>query len=406
MNLLRKALLLGAASAVFVSCQDDYLEEAKDQSNQPISSSNELRSGVNQNFLWKTGKKIKVKIQVFDNSGRKADLLVKNCFLDWMQYANLNFEFVESGQDFSVVVIDDAKEKSSGSSYVGIGCLCEKYEPAVQLILGGESLEVRRGTVLHEIGHVLGFLHEHQAYHVDWSSDAKEFFTQHGISSNQAREQILTDESKYAINVIKDPKSVMTYDIPHEGTIHVYNGSKYSEKNVIVTNDGFETVRNYVLSSGDKTIAKKTYPHKYPNSKPFVRTKRTCNTYFYCTISELLNCKSEDLISGYEKIECRLFGSDTKGTKPLYRYNSDKYGDHFYTTDWKELGAGKDSYKYEYVAGYVFPTKSEGTIALYRYYRPGIGDHYYTTDWEELGSGKNGYKYERIAGYVLPASEY
>ncbi len=42
------------------------------------------------------------------------------------------------------------------------------------------------------------------------------------------------------------------------------------------------------------------------------------------------------------------------------------------------------------------------TVPLYRYWNPGIGDHFYTTNWNELGSGRYGWGYEGIQCYVDP----
>jgi len=39
---------------------------------------------------------------------------------------------------------------------------------------------------------------------------------------------------------------------------------------------------------------------------------------------------------------------------------------------------------------------------LYRYWNPGAGDHFYTTNWGELGSGRYGWNYEGIQCYVFP----
>ncbi len=86
------------------------------------------------------------------------------------------------------------------------------------------------------------------------------------------------------------------------------------------------------------------------------------------------------------------------GAVALHRYWGN--GDHFYTTNWSELGYGKGGYTYEGVAGYCFPSPVTGTVPLYRYW--GNGDHFYTTSWGELGSGKSGYAYEGIQCYVVP----
>ncbi len=88
-------------------------------------------------------------------------------------------------------------------------------------------------------------------------------------------------------------------------------------------------------------------------------------------------------------------------TVPLYRYWNPRIGDHFYTTNWRELGRGRSGWRYEGIQCYVFPRRIRGSIPLYRYWNPRIGDHFYTTNWRELGRGRSGWRYEGIQCYVF-----
>ena len=88
-------------------------------------------------------------------------------------------------------------------------------------------------------------------------------------------------------------------------------------------------------------------------------------------------------------------------TTPLYRYWNSGAGDHFYTTNWAELGSGRHGWGYEGIQCYVHPRQVEGSIPLYRYWNPGASDHFYTTNWAELGSGRHGWGYEGIQCYVF-----
>ncbi|RKH22025.1 S8 family serine peptidase [Corallococcus sp. CA031C] len=89
-------------------------------------------------------------------------------------------------------------------------------------------------------------------------------------------------------------------------------------------------------------------------------------------------------------------------TVPLHRYWNAGAGDHFYTTNWNELGGGNHGWGYEGIQGHVYPTARSGTVPLYRYWNAGIGDHFYTTNWGELGTGAYGWGYEGIQCYVEP----
>lgn len=90
---------------------------------------------------------------------------------------------------------------------------------------------------------------------------------------------------------------------------------------------------------------------------------------------------------------------------PLYRYWNAGIGDHFYTTNFSELGGGRFGYVYEGVQCYVLPTQKSGSVPLYRYWNAGAGDHFYTTNFSELGTGRFGYVYEGIQCYVYPSPQ-
>jgi hypothetical protein len=96
-------------------------------------------------------------------------------------------------------------------------------------------------------------------------------------------------------------------------------------------------------------------------------------------------------------------------TIPLYRYYNAGNGDHFYTTNYDELGGGYGGYTSEGIAGYVYPNplpelpfepNEVGLVPLYRYYNAGNGDHFYTTNYDELGGGYGGYISEGVACWI------
>jgi Subtilase family/Repeat of unknown function (DUF5648) len=102
----------------------------------------------------------------------------------------------------------------------------------------------------------------------------------------------------------------------------------------------------------------------------------------------------------YEGVACRVHAQAVAGTVPLYRYWNSTLGDHFYTTDYSELGPGKFGWVLEGPACYVHDQPGPGRAALYRYWNSNGRDHFYTTDFNQLGAGAFGWVYEKIQCYV------
>jgi len=108
-------------------------------------------------------------------------------------------------------------------------------------------------------------------------------------------------------------------------------------------------------------------------------------------------------------LEAEMWAADSvivpsAGAVPLYRYWNSRICDHFYTTNWAELGSGNYGWKFEETQCYVYPAQHPGTVPLYRYWSSSVGDHFYTTNWNELRSGAAGYVYESIQCYVYPGA--
>jgi subtilisin family serine protease len=109
--------------------------------------------------------------------------------------------------------------------------------------------------------------------------------------------------------------------------------------------------------------------------------------------------------SGWEFnwIECYIYPTQAAGTVPLYEYWNPTVGDHYYTINYNELGAGAYGWTYQTVAGYVYPTQAAGTVPLHEYWNASVGDHFYTINLDELGpSGAYGWSYAQVQGYVNP----
>ena len=123
------------------------------------------------------------------------------------------------------------------------------------------------------------------------------------------------------------------------------------------------------------------------------------NHYYTTNFSELGNGANGYV---FEKVEGHVYGSQVSGTVPLKRYYCAENGDHFYTTNPNEPGPGLPCYQFERVEAYVFPNQVSGTVPLYRYYEPNNYDHFYTTNYNELRTGGLGWYLEGVQCYVFP----
>jgi subtilisin family serine protease len=102
----------------------------------------------------------------------------------------------------------------------------------------------------------------------------------------------------------------------------------------------------------------------------------------------------------YEGLTGFVVAGPVAGTAPFYRYYNKRTGDHFYTPSWSELGGGGGDWVYEGVTGYVPTASAWDTYPLYRYYNTGNGDHFYTTNWNDLGGGGGNWVYEGLRNYI------
>ena len=163
--------------------------------------------------------------------------------------ANLTLRFVVSGP----ADIRIAFQQGRGSwSYLGTYCRrIPASDPTMNygwLTPNSDEATLRR-VVLHEFGHALGLIHEHQnpKHPIDWNKPA--VYRDLGGPPNK------WDKAKVDNNMFKkyepatliatdlDPKSIMLYPIPKAWT-----------------NDGFSAGMNSELSDTDRRLIREAYP--------------------------------------------------------------------------------------------------------------------------------------------------
>ena len=174
---------------------------------------------------------------------------------EWAAYANIKFQLVATPH-----LTKNLKSTiritfvSGGSwSYVGTDALgIQAGQPTMQLgwlTENSQDSEIRRVT-LHEFGHALGLLHEHQhpegGIHWDREQVIAHYKRTNGWSAAQTELNVLAgvSGSQFLASAF-DPQSIMLYPIPAE-----------------LTTDGYSTQWNYMLSDGDKALAAQLYPKR------------------------------------------------------------------------------------------------------------------------------------------------
>ncbi|KAH7074342.1 hypothetical protein BKA63DRAFT_415298 [Paraphoma chrysanthemicola] len=197
--------------------------------------------------FWRAGREIKIGWQ--GGSSWQKDK-VKQYAPQWCQYANLKFIFVDSGEVDILVSFDP----STGSwSYLGTDStyFSSRNQPSLNLgwINDAYSEDQLQSVILHEFGHALGAIHEHESPYskIPWNKD-QVYKDLGGPPNNWDRAKI--DRAMFTLHTLQDtqatpfdPNSVMLYYYPASWTT-----------------DGKGTSFNFRLSNLDQQYVKFCYP--------------------------------------------------------------------------------------------------------------------------------------------------
>jgi Astacin (Peptidase family M12A) len=200
------------------------------------------RAAFDKRKLWPVGQILRVAFL----SGTKAQQdIVKKFAPEWSKHGNIVFDFVNNTKPHIRINFDP----NDGSwSYVGLDC---KTIPAGQPTMNFGWQD--EGVVLHEFGHAIGLIHEHENPNnaIKWNKEAvyrdlggsPNFWDKATVDNNMFEVYSLSQ-----VNATKvDKKSIMLYEIPESWT----------------TNK-FSSTANEVLSPQDKKFIgdQRNYPMK------------------------------------------------------------------------------------------------------------------------------------------------
>lgn len=235
----------------------------------PEATRSKLRAVVVRTLTWKPGELIKV---CFRSGTQGARARVVKFASEWMRYANVRLEFGEpgnyrtcAGDNSEAIKIDFIDAGAKSGFWSALGTLSRKEEHSLNLsFLGRDQLPVdkqgkampeteARRLILHEFGHALGLVHEHQS---PKAQCGKEYYEEavlaYGALRGWPREQTMRNFQQYNEMVelnasAVDRKSIMHYSLP----AWLF---KAGDKSACFVSTNFD------LSDGDKDFVARMYP--------------------------------------------------------------------------------------------------------------------------------------------------
>jgi hypothetical protein len=229
----------------------------------------QVRGVVVRSLTWRQGETIKV---CFHGGTRPAQERVARIAREWMQYANVVLDFEEGGAPRACKGNNSADIKVAFEDNKGWwsvpGTVSRTQDPSMNLQFYGVDAPMlkdgqpapeapMRATILHEFGHALGLLHEHQSpaancdAEIDWDAAYK-------VGADIGWDKALVDRnfrqlaSSASLNATKvDRKSIMHYSLPPV----IFKRGKQSA--CFVT-------ENFDLSEQDRQFIASVYPKETP----------------------------------------------------------------------------------------------------------------------------------------------
>ena len=207
-----------------------------------------LELALQRKKKWKNGRRLRIR---FLDGDPAVHAKVSAVAQQWMKHANVTFVF---GTDPDAEIRISFKQRGYWSA-IGTDALVEQYFPKNQPTMNFQNFSLAtpdaeyQRVVLHEFGHALGCIHEHQnpANGIKWNKE-QVYRDLSGPPNNWDRATIDHNMfAKYAKDSTNftafDPKSIMLYAFPKTWTL-----------------DGMTFPSNRALSATDQSYITLQYP--------------------------------------------------------------------------------------------------------------------------------------------------
>ncbi len=216
-----------------------------------------LKMAIQTGKKWANGRTLGVRF--LDGSSTQTGKVIDHARV-WSKYANISFDF-NAGQNAEIRISFQADDGSW--SAMGTDCLHRPTFPLNEPTMNfgwlrdnTDDTEYRR-VVVHEFGHALGAIHEHQNPKggIQWNVPlVLEQFSgpPNNWSEDEIRSNILDKYSLDQLNATKfDKKSIMLYFFPPE----LVGGLKLPENTDLSTQDKSWIAKNYPKPKGKPKAA-------------------------------------------------------------------------------------------------------------------------------------------------------
>lgn len=262
------------------SCNNEELESAGSQAEETAIVANEkdyvfgykvaegsevdTRAFMLKNKQWDVKEIIHIK---FLNGSELAKNRVKEVAADWLRYANLKFNYVESSQDADVRIGFGFNGDRVTWSYIGTDCfdVGRQNQPTmnIRLLDQNDATEINSdeftGLILKAFGHMLGLVYEHQGPGVNLNLDDNRL-------TSYFRPFGWTDEQIDKLMDVYNSRNINSYSKYDENSIMVL----YIPNHLTTDGKGLEKF-NTRLSDKDKEIIGEIYPYPPCDCDPYQR---------------------------------------------------------------------------------------------------------------------------------------